>query len=75
MSGNAAEWCADWHAKARPTAPGTDPAGPAKGEKRVVKGGNWRSQPAMCRIAARMAFRPETRREFLGLRVARSADR
>ncbi len=45
-----------------------------KQERRVVKGGGYRSQPRLCRPEERMAFLPDMRRDFLGFRVARSVD-
>ncbi len=40
MHGNAAEWCHDFWA-AYPRGAVQDPEGPVRGEKRVVRGGNW----------------------------------
>ncbi len=39
MSGNVAEWVADWYAPYRFDA-ATDPQGPAAGDRRVVRGGS-----------------------------------
>ncbi|MFO0693860.1 MAG: SUMF1/EgtB/PvdO family nonheme iron enzyme [Polyangiales bacterium] len=40
MEGNVAEWTADWYGRydARPQ---SNPRGPARGEKRVIRGGTW----------------------------------
>jgi formylglycine-generating enzyme required for sulfatase activity len=51
MHGNTYEWCADWYAPK--LAGGTDPAGPAKGLSRVLRGGGWGYDPPRCRSADR----------------------
>ena len=48
---NTYEWCADWYAPK--LAGGTDPAGPAKGLSRVLRGGGWGYDPPRCRSADR----------------------
>jgi formylglycine-generating enzyme required for sulfatase activity len=52
MLGNVWEWCADWMG---PYEIGTvvDPAGPATGEERGMRGGSWGNGPDLCRAAAR----------------------
>jgi len=69
MHGNVAEWCLDWY---RPGYPGGDadhPSGPADGDKRVIRGGSFRSSATETRSAARAALRPTERRDDVGFRV------
>jgi sulfatase modifying factor 1 len=70
MHGNVWEWCSDWYAK-YPTNSVTDPAGPAEGLRRVVRGGSWISESAYYRLANRNTDGPLRRRTHLGFRVAR----
>lgn len=53
MQGNAWEWTADWYARdyyAR--SPEVDPAGPATGDLKVVRGSDWRFTGETCHIDA-----------------------
>jgi formylglycine-generating enzyme required for sulfatase activity len=59
MCGNVYEWCHDVYDPAYYAAsPGTDPYGPASGEKRVLRGGAWNSSPVACRAPARYSDAP-----------------
>ena len=59
MHGNVSEWCNDFYAEdAYRRSGGDDPRGPATGEKRVLRGGNWRSAAGQCRSSARSAESP-----------------
>ncbi len=71
LHGNVAEWCLDWYAPRYPARSEelTDPAGPADGERRVVRGGSFRLPAARCRSAARDSLRPTERRDDLGFRA------
>ena len=70
LHGNAGEWCGDWYFREYPgTTPRTDPAGPADGDRRVVRGGSFRDPASGCRSAARQGIRPGDRRDTVGFRV------
>lgn len=56
LCGNVYHWCWDWYGT--PYAGGTDPRGPASGANRVVRGGDWNSFAANCRVAARASGNP-----------------
>jgi sulfatase modifying factor 1 len=70
LSGNAAEWVADWHAESFRTGDVRNPRGPEEGSGKVVRGGG-RFDPDY-RIGATVRFfaSPETRAEDIGFRCA-----
>ncbi len=53
MLGNVAEFCSDWYAPEYPAAETENPAGPADGTEKVVRGGSFMSDAADVRCAAR----------------------
>lgn len=69
MHGNAQEWCSDWR-DALPTAPMTDPIGPASARERVIRGGDFMDGPDMLRSAARSSGKPTFGGLGTGIRVA-----
>ena len=73
MHGNVREWVGDWYADE--LSRGDDPAGPAQGTRRVVRGGNWISDGKNCRSAYRETYSPNDRSDLLGFRVARVSSR
>jgi formylglycine-generating enzyme required for sulfatase activity len=68
MDGDVFQWCQDWYG---PYAAGSqaDPAGPATGTFRVVRGGSWFHGAIYCRSANRSYSGPDDRFSSIGLRV------
>ncbi len=74
MAGNVAEWAQDWFGTDYYVMmPERNPAGPATGRYRSVRGGSWRSNPDMLRAATRGGALPDQRAATIGFRCARSA--
>jgi len=72
MAGNAAEWIQDWLGlDYYPIMPERNPAGPSTGRYKVVRGGSWKSKPAMLRTATRGGAFPDQRESTIGFRCAR----
>jgi formylglycine-generating enzyme required for sulfatase activity len=59
MAGNVEEWVNDWYLSPYPSAPATDPTGPATGVAKVLRGGSWLSLTAQIRASRRNANRPD----------------
>jgi len=71
MSGNVWEWVWDRFGT-YPSAPQTNPTGPAAGDFRVFRGGSWFFTPAYVRSAFRYFAYPVFRYFSLGFRLVRS---
>ncbi len=73
MAGNAAEWVEDWFGiDYYAIMPDRNPRGPANGRYKAVRGGSWKSAPAMLRTATRGGASPDQRAATIGFRCARS---
>ena len=72
MAGNAFEWCADWYdAEAYSKSPDINPAGPAQGTERVLRGCGWNFDPDTFRCSYRSRFAPDDHGVNIGFRVVR----
>ena len=71
MAGNAAEFTSDWYDSTYYSAArDTNPAGPASGTVRVIRGGGWRGSKAAFQCFWRDAIAPNVIGPDLGFRVA-----
>jgi uncharacterized protein (TIGR02996 family) len=70
IHGNVWEWCSDWYqADYYAHSSAIDPPGPARGERRVLRGGSWLNQALNCRLARRDQYSPDFRYNDNGFRV------
>jgi formylglycine-generating enzyme required for sulfatase activity len=72
MSGNVAEWTADWYDPGYyKKAPDRNPKGPDKGTQKAFRGGGWIDSTPSVRPAQRNGTDPNTKMNWLGFRCAR----
>ena len=76
LAGNAEEWVQDWYSVNyfRQSNGAQDPAGPATGTKRVIKGGSYESPSYHIRIASRFWGKPHDKGPRIGFRCAMDVD-
>ncbi len=73
MSGNVWEWCWDWYGRFEDRVH-TNPTGPNNGIAAVLRGGSWRDNHDFCRVYSRHRSNRERAYNYVGFRVARSAE-
>ena len=72
MAGNMAEWVQDWLGlDYYVMMPERNPRGPATGRYKSVRGGSWKSNPAILRSATRNGAVPDQRAATIGFRCAK----
>ncbi len=69
LHGNMFEWCHDWSGSYGSS---SNPPGAATGSLRVIRGGGWNDDAALCRSANRGSLEPTRRVPALGFRLALS---
>ncbi|HMN31035.1 MAG TPA: SUMF1/EgtB/PvdO family nonheme iron enzyme, partial [Caldilineaceae bacterium] len=74
LAGNVREWVADWYQwDYYASAPAHNPAGPATGVTRVLRGGSWNDVAVYLRTTVRKNYLPDSYDSNLGFRCASSA--
>jgi iron(II)-dependent oxidoreductase len=73
ISENVHEWCADWYDEDYYRhSPARNPQGAVSGTRRASRGGSWRHQIKIARVAARSSIPPEFQYSDYGFRCAMS---
>jgi sulfatase modifying factor 1 len=69
MAGNVYEWVQDWYdSDYYRVSPSDNPKGPAKGKRKVIRGGAWINYSVGVRPADRTDAKPKKRLNFVGFR-------
>lgn len=73
ISENVHEWCSDWYDPIYyAISPARNPRGAESGRRRASRGGSWRHQIKITRVAARSSIPPEFKYADYGFRCAMS---
>lgn len=73
--GNSWEWCWDYYNKDYyKNAPEVDPTGPANGDHRVYRGGNFNSGIEFIRVTRRFALSPTLSQGMIGIRLVQNGN-
>jgi formylglycine-generating enzyme required for sulfatase activity len=71
ISENVHEWCSDWYTgDYYQVSPEYNPQGPGSGTRRSSRGGSWRHQNKITRVAARSSIPPQFQYNDYGFRCA-----
>jgi len=71
ISENVHEWCSDWYDEHYYlNSPSINPQGPTTGTRRASRGGSWRHQIKITRVAARSSIPPDFKYSDYGFRCA-----
>lgn len=77
MSGNVWEWCSNWFSTDHQPEERIDPQGPARGRRKVMKGGSFLCHHSYCnryRVGARTANTPDSSTANCGVRLVFQTD-
>ena len=67
--GNVWEWVNDWYdPNFYQSGAAQDPAGPATGQEKVLRGGSWIVDPKLLRVSDRYSIKPDARSDYFGFR-------
>jgi formylglycine-generating enzyme required for sulfatase activity len=73
ISENVHEWCSDWYDEHYYLdSPARNPQGPSAGTRRASRGGSWRHQVKITRVAARSSIPPNFKYSDYGFRCSMS---